>query len=49
MILEVIWQKGWEPDLITYSAAISACEKVKQPNKAMELPRGCSGKGLGQI
>ena len=43
----MIWQKGWEPDLITYSAAISACEKVKQPKKAMELPRGMQWKRPG--
>eukprot|EP00665_Eupelagonemidae_sp_cell47_P009021 gene9021-biopygen1652 len=29
--------RGMEPDVITYSAAISACEKGKEPGKAIEL------------
>ena len=39
-VLELIQEmqlKDLEPDVITYSAAISACEKVKQSQKALEL------------
>ena len=30
-------RKGLEPDMITYRAAISACERGKQPGTAVEL------------
>ena len=30
-------QKGLEPDVFTGSAAISACEKGKQPDKVWKL------------
>merc|ERR1711964_828481 len=30
-------QKGLEPSVITYTAAISACENGKHPEKALEL------------
>ena len=30
-------QHGLEPDVITYSAAISACEKCQKCEKALEL------------
>ena len=30
-------QKSLEPNVITYNAAISACEKAKQAEKALEL------------
>ena len=44
-LLEEMRQKGPEPNVITCNAAISACEKGKQPDKASELPlRTCSGK-----
>ena len=32
--------------MITYSAAISACEKGKQPDKALELLEGMQWSGL---
>ena len=37
VLLEVMQRRSQEPDMITYSAAISACEKGKQPDKALEL------------
>ena len=39
-------RKGQEPDMTTYSAAISACEKGKQPDKAFELPVRMQRKSL---
>ena len=30
-------QQGLVPDIITYHALISACEKGKQPEQALEL------------
>ena len=39
-------RKGLEPNMITYSAAISACEKGKQPDKALELLEDMQRKGL---
>ena len=30
-------QKGLEPNVVTYSAAVSACEKAKQPEKVVGL------------
>ena len=36
-LLEEMRQKGLEPDVITSSAAISACEKTKQSQRALEL------------
>ena len=48
-------KQGMVPDAITYSALISACEKSKQPERALEVfeamqpamhvVRPCSGKG----
>ena len=34
------------PDTIAYSAAISTCEKGKQPDKALELLEDMQPKGL---
>ena len=39
-------QKGVESDLITYSAANSACGKAKQLGKAMKLLAEMRQKGL---
>ena len=39
-------RKGLEPSVITYSAAISACEKGKQPDKALELLEDMQWRGL---
>ena len=39
-------RKGLEPGLITYSTAISACEKGKQPDKALKLLEDMLRKGL---
>ena len=39
-------RKCQEPDMITYSAAISACEKGKQPDKALELLEDMQWSGL---
>ena len=39
-------QKGLEPDVFTGSAAISACEKGKQPDKALGRPDDMQWKGL---
>ena len=36
-LLEELRHNGLEGDVITYSAAISACGKVKQSQKALEL------------
>ena len=47
MSLELLEEKGLEPDVITCSAAISACEKAKQTGKALELLGEMRQKGLG--
>ena len=39
-------QKGPEPNVITCNAAISACEKGKQPDKGLELLEETQGKGM---
>ena len=39
-------RKGLESDMINHSAAISAREKGKQPDKALELPVVMLRKGL---
>ena len=39
-------RKGLAPGMITYSAAISACEKGKQLDKALEFPVVMQRKGL---
>ena len=36
-LLAEMLQKGLAPFAIAYSAVVSACEKAKQPHKAMEL------------
>ena len=36
-LVEEVQQKGLEPDVITYSAAISACEKGQQWQCALRL------------
>ena len=36
-LLTEMWQKGLEPVVISYSAAVCACEKAKQSEKAWEL------------
>ena len=35
--LEVMWQKGPEPNVIKYRAAISACENAKQSEEALAV------------
>ncbi len=30
-------QRGWEPNVITCNALVSGCERVKKPEKALEL------------
>ena len=35
-----MWQKGLEPNVIRYNAAISACEETKQSLYALELLKG---------
>ena len=43
----MLWaQLVLEPNLITYNAAISACEKGKQPDKALELLEETQRKGM---
>ena len=44
-LLEEMRQKGPEPNVITCNAAISACEKGKQPDKALELLEETQQKG----
>ena len=44
--MELPEEKGLEPDVITCSAAISACEKAKQLRKALELLEEMRQKGL---
>ena len=39
-------REGLELSMISYSAAISACEKGKQPDKALELLEDMQRKGL---
>ena len=39
-------QRGLEPDVITYSAAISACEKGSQWERALELLDEMRQRGL---
>ena len=34
------------PDVITYNALISACEKREQPERALEVFKGMSWKGV---
>ena len=45
-LLADMQQKGLAPNSITYRAAISACEKAKQPHKVMVLVAGMRQKGL---
>ena len=45
-LLEEMQQTGLELGMVTYIAAISACVKGKQPDKAWELLERCSRKAL---
>ena len=45
-LLAEVQQKGLAPNAITYSTAISACGKAKQPRKAMELLAKMQQEGL---
>ena len=45
-LLQEIRQKGLEPNVNTYSTAISACEKAKLPDRAIELLEEMQQKGL---
>ena len=38
--------QGLQPDVITYSATISACAKGHQPERALELLAEMQGRGL---
>ena len=39
-------QQGMVPNVITYSALISACEKGKQPERALELFEAMKRQGV---
>merc|ERR1712217_659237 len=39
-------RRGFQPDVITYNALISACEKACKPEKARELFAEMQGRGL---
>ena len=42
---EMVWQ-GLAPDVVSYSAAISACEKGTMPEMALDLLKEMEHKGL---
>ena len=39
-------RRGPEPDVVTYNAAISACRKAHQPERALEVLAEMQGRGL---
>ena len=39
-------QQGVVPNVITYNALISACEKGKQPRRTIEILQAMQGQGL---
>ena len=45
-LLEEVQLEGLESDMITYRAVICACEKGKQPDKALELLEDMQWRGL---
>ena len=45
-LLEAMLYQGLLPDVITYSAAISACEKGQQPQQALQLLQELPLRGL---
>ena len=45
-VFKAMQQQGVAPDVITYSALISACEKGKQPEQAMEVFKAMQQQGV---
>ena len=44
-----MWLKGWMPTATSYSATISACEKIKQLGEPLELLQGTRQRGLEPV
>ena len=45
-MLEAMQQEGAIPNVITYSTLISACEKGKQPERALEVFQAMQEQGV---